>query len=179
MLCTVFLAEEMSVRKTVTTWSPKRPRSAIVTGDQEFMNGSSKCRDSCSGSKTLALDSVAPGTGPVSALPSNITVALLSSRLWSPSHLNKSREAAKDLIPAGIPPFANYRRAAVRGRGKRIRERTAKVAVQSNGHFILICSRLNLIASRSDALSPSRQERSRATWQSCRYQAHLLGGKIL
>jgi len=49
MLCTVFLAEEMSVRKTVTTWSPKRSRGAIVTGDQEFMNGSSKCRDSCYG----------------------------------------------------------------------------------------------------------------------------------
>ena len=42
MLCTIFLAEEMSVRKTVTAWSPKRSRNAIVTGAQEFMNGSSK-----------------------------------------------------------------------------------------------------------------------------------------
>ena len=42
MLCTIFLAEEMSVRKTVTAWSPKRSRNAIVTGEQEFMNGSSK-----------------------------------------------------------------------------------------------------------------------------------------
>src|SRR5438105_14355733 len=42
MLCTIFLVEEMSVRKTVTAWSPKRSRNAIVTGEQEFMNGSSK-----------------------------------------------------------------------------------------------------------------------------------------
>src|SRR5438067_13643399 len=42
LLCTIFLAEEMSVRKTVTAWSPKRSRNAIVTGEQEFMNGSSK-----------------------------------------------------------------------------------------------------------------------------------------
>ena len=42
MLCTIFLVEEMSVRKTVTAWSPKRSRNAIVAGEQEFMNGSSK-----------------------------------------------------------------------------------------------------------------------------------------
>src|SRR5438067_9886502 len=50
MLCTIFLVEEMSVRKTVTAWSPKRSRNAIVTGEQEFMTEAAKCRDSCCGS---------------------------------------------------------------------------------------------------------------------------------
>ena len=42
MLCTIFLGEETNVRKTVTAWSPKRSRNAIVAGEQEFMNRSSK-----------------------------------------------------------------------------------------------------------------------------------------
>jgi len=42
MLCTIFLTEEMSVRKTVTTLPPKRSRSAIATCDQGFMSESRK-----------------------------------------------------------------------------------------------------------------------------------------
>ena len=42
MLCTIFLAEEMSVRKTVTALVSKCSRSVVVTGEQEFMNRSSR-----------------------------------------------------------------------------------------------------------------------------------------
>ena len=42
MLVTIFLAEEMNVRKTVTALPPKRSRSAIATGDQEFMSETRK-----------------------------------------------------------------------------------------------------------------------------------------
>jgi len=42
MLCTLFLSKDMSVRKTVTALPPKRSRSAIATGDQEFMSESRK-----------------------------------------------------------------------------------------------------------------------------------------
>jgi len=47
--------------------------------------------------------------------------------------------ASKDLMPVGIPAFANYRRTGVSGGGgKLIREHTAKVAVPSNGHFLAL-----------------------------------------
>jgi hypothetical protein len=62
MLCTVFLAEEMSVRKTVTTLVSKTLqecnchwRSRIYERKQQSVG------ILVPGSKTLALDSVAPG----------------------------------------------------------------------------------------------------------------------
>ena len=42
MLFTIFLAEEMSVRKTVTALVSKCSRIVVVTGEQEFMNRSSR-----------------------------------------------------------------------------------------------------------------------------------------
>jgi hypothetical protein len=93
----------MNVRKTVTALVSKRSKSAMVTSEQEFMNEVTKCRDSCYGIEN-ALDSVAPGPDLLVQLPSNITVAPLSGRLWSLA-LQQSREeiSAKPIRPtAGL-----------------------------------------------------------------------------
>ena len=91
MLCTIFLAEETSVRKTVT---------ALV----------SKTLQKCNGHwRTRAYERKQQSVG------------ILVARCL----------ASKDLMPVGIPTFANYRRTAFLpgDGGKLVRETYSKVAV--------------------------------------------------
>ena len=74
MLCTIFLAEEMNVRKTVT---------ALVSKTLQKCN--CRWRTRIYERKQQSVGILVTGQArPDSALPSNITVEPLSSRLWSP-----------------------------------------------------------------------------------------------
>ena len=74
MLCIIFLAEAMSVRKTVT---------ALVAKTLQKCNAHWRTRVYEQKQQSVGI-LVTGRARPVSALPSNITVEPLSSRLWPP-----------------------------------------------------------------------------------------------
>jgi hypothetical protein len=101
MLCTVFLAEETNVRKTVI---------AMVSQTLRKCNGHWRTRvyerkRKMSGFLLRVenpLDSVASGPGLLVQLPSNITVAPLSGRLWSP----RTEQIGEEISAKPIRPTA-------------------------------------------------------------------------